>query len=168
MDTGVNRLGHIILPFDRKGHGHGRDEDEDDCEDNDGHHHHHDADDHDNDGVKDGDDDHEKKERRDQRQDDVNGGQSVDYPMEMDSNSVALVTTATAADPGTMLSIEVRNAAGQLLAAPLPAPGVAIATVPTLTAGTYTVRVKNLGITPTTFTTTSLTRSVWTVLPTLP
>jgi len=160
-DTGVNRLGHILLPFNRKDHGHARDDD-----DNDGQHHGNGDDD--DDGVKDGDDDSAKHETRDRRQDDVPGGQSVDYPMTADANTLLLGTTLTSLDPGTMLAVEVYNPAGQLLIAPLPTPGVAIVTVPTLTAGTYTVRVKNLGITQATFTTNFLTRSAWPALTTLP
>jgi hypothetical protein len=157
-DTFVNRIGHILLPFNRKGHPVARDDD-----DNDGQHHGNGDDD--DDGVKDSDDDSTKHETRDQRQDLVQGGQSMDYPMTTDANTLLLGTTLTASDLGTMLSVEVYNPAGQLIGAPLPTPGVAVMTVPTLTVGTYKVRVKNLGITPTTFTTNFLTRSLWPVWP---
>ena len=161
MDNGLVRIGHIQLPFARKDHRFGRDDD-----DNDGIHHGNGDDD--DDGVKDGDDDDSHHETRDQHSDDVQGGQSTDYQMAADANSTLLTTTLTALDLGTMLAIEVYNPAGQLVASPLPTPGVAVVSVPPLTVGTYTVRVTNLGITPTTFTTTMVTRAVWPVLPDLP
>jgi hypothetical protein len=80
-----------------------------------------------------------------------------------------LVATATAADPTALLSLEVYNPAGQLVANPLPTPGTAVATVPTLTAGSYIVRVKNLGLAPTALATGFLTQTNWPVeLPSLP
>jgi len=161
-DNGLNRIGHIQLPFGRKDHRFGRDDD-----DNDGIHHGNDDDD--DDGVKDSDDrndHHENRDRHDNEQ--VGAGQSVDYPMDADANTTAMTTVVTAADLGQMMAVEIYNPAGQLVVSPLPAPGTAVVSLPPLAVGTYTVRVKNLGITPMAFTTTLITSSIWPVLPDLP
>jgi hypothetical protein len=159
MDNGMVRIGHIQLPFARKDHRFARDDD-----DHDGQHHGNGDDD--DDGVKDGDDHDDHHESRDRHDNEtVESGQSVDYPMEADANTTSLTTTAVASDLGQMMAVEVYNPAGQLVAAPLPAPGTAVVTIVPLTVGTYTVRVKNLGITPTAFTTTTVASALWPLLP---
>jgi hypothetical protein len=188
----ANRIGQIVLPSKNRKHGHARDDDDhdrdgkrddvdddddddgikdgddpdddDDCVDD-----HNDWDD-DNDGIDDKDDRKDRKEDRYTReQESVAGGQSVDYPTTIGTNNLLLVATATAADPTALLGLEVYNPAGQLVARALPTPGTAVATVPTLTAGSYVVRVKNLGLMPTALATGFLTETGWPVeLPSLP
>ncbi len=183
-ETGLNRVGQIVLPSKNRKHGHARDDDDhdrdgkrddqDDDDDNDGKKDYEDNDDDDdcvndnddwdddNDGIDDRDDRKDRRETRSTREDEsVAGGQSVDYPMDVSAGNLLLVATATAADLSALLGLDVYNPAGQLVASTLPTPGVAIATVPTLSAGSYTVRVKNLGLTPTTMSTGFLTQANW-------
>jgi hypothetical protein len=191
-ENGANRIGQIVLPFKNRKHGRARDDDDhdrdgkrddiDDDDDDDGVNDANDNDDDDdcvnddddwdddNDGIDDKDDWKDRKETRDTREEEsVAGGQSVDYPMALGTDNLLLVATATAADPSALLSVQILNPAGQVVANPLPTPGVAVATVPTLTAGSYTVRVKNLGLTPTAMATGFLTQANWPVeVPSLP
>ena len=188
----TNRIGQIVLPFKNRKHGHGRDDDDhdrdgkrddvDDDDDDDGKKDVDDDDDDDdcvpdhsdwdddNDGIDDKDDRKDRKEDRYTREEEsVGGGQSVDYPTAVATGNLLFIATATAADPTALLSVEVYNPAGQLVASTLPTPGVAVATVPTPTAGNYNVRVKNLGQTPTAMATGVLTAINWPVeVPSLP
>jgi hypothetical protein len=192
LDNGFNRVGQIVLPFKNRKHGHARDDDDhdrdgkrddvDDDDDDDGIKDGDDSDDDDdcvddhadwdddNDGIDDRDDRKDRKEDRYSREEEsVAGGQSVDYPTTVGTDNLLLVATATAADPTALLGLEVYNPAGALVASALPTPGTAIATVPTLTAGSYIVRVKNLGLAPTALTTGFLTETGWPIeVPSLP
>ncbi len=161
-DNGMQRIGHIQLPFDRKDHRFARDDD-----DHDGVHHGNGDDD--DDGVKDGDDHDDHHEKRDTHSNEqVASGQSADYPMNADASTTLMTAILTPSDLGQMMAVEIYNPAGQLVASPLPAAGGAVVSLPPLTVGTYTVRVKNLGITPTTYAVTLLTTSVWPDLPDVP
>ena len=188
----TNRIGQIVLPFKNRKHHHARDDDDhdrdgkrddvDDDDDDDGKKDVDDDDDDDdcvpdhsdwdddNDGIDDKDDRKDRKEDRYTREEEsVAGGQSADYPMTLGTDNLLLVATATAADPSALLSVEIYDTAGQLVANPVPTPGVAVATIPTLSAGNYLVRVKNLGETPTAMATGFLTQSNWPVeVPSLP
>jgi hypothetical protein len=190
-DSGLNRIGQIVLPFKNRKHGHARDDDDhdrdgkrddmDDDDDNDGIKDADDPDDDDDcvndnddwddddDGIDDKDDRKDRRETRDTREEEsVSGGQSIDYPMAVGTDNLLIVATATAADPSALLTVQIYNPAGQLVTSTLPTPGSAVATIPTLTAGNYTVRVKNLGLTPTALATGFLTASNWPVEVTLP
>jgi hypothetical protein len=183
-DTSFNRVGQIVLPTKNRKHAHARDDDDhdrdgkrddqDDDDDNDGMKDKDDDDDDndcvkdwddwddDNDGVDDRDDRKDRRENRDTREEaSIAGGQSADYPIEVGTGNLLLVATATAADPTALLTMQVYNPAGQLVASTLPTPGVAVATVPTLSTGNYTVRVKNLGLTSTAMSTGFLTQANW-------
>jgi hypothetical protein len=190
-EFGGNRVGQIVLPFKNRKHGHARDDDDhdrdgkrddvDDDDDDDGVKDVNDNDDDDdcvndaddwdddNDGIDDRDDRKDRKEDRYAREEEsVAGGQSVDYPTTIATGNLLLVAKATAADPSALLSVQILNPAGQVVGNPLPTPGIAVATIPTLTAGTYTVRVKNLGLTPTAMATGFLTETNWPVEVPLP
>jgi hypothetical protein len=189
--VGFNRVGMALIPSKFERHRHGRDEDDhdrdgkrddqDDDDDNDGKKDNDDDDDDndcvkdyddwddDNDNIDDKDDKKDRKETRYTRDEEaVAASQSADYPMTVGSENLLLIATATAADPSALLSLEIYNPAGQLVGSPLPSPGVAVATVPTLSAGTYTVRVKNLGLTPTAMSTSLLTQATWPLEAVLP
>jgi hypothetical protein len=74
------------------------------------------------------------------------GGSATTYTVTTTSSTTLLTVVATASDPGAPTSIEIVNPAGAVVSAGLPTPGAALATVVPLTAGTYTVRVRNLGL----------------------
>jgi hypothetical protein len=77
----------------------------------------------------------------------IAGGQSADFPVTTSPTSLALIGTATADDPLAQIRVEIYNAAGLLVAASAPSLGIAVATVPLPTAGTYNLRVRNYGVT---------------------
>jgi hypothetical protein len=87
---------------------------------------------------------------------DVQGGSAADMPMAADANSLSL---GGAVDDGSLLIMEIYNPAGVLVGASLPALGRVMLNVPVVLAGTYTLRVRNIGLT-TVSTTVTTVRSV--------
>jgi len=87
---------------------------------------------------------------------DVQGGSSADMPMTADANSLSV---SGAIDDGSLLVMELYNPAGVLVGASLPVAGRVALIVPVLFPGTYTLRVRNLGLT-TVSTTVTLMKSV--------
>jgi hypothetical protein len=61
--------------------------------------------------------------------------------------------------------VEIYNASNQVVASSLPTPGLAVASVPLPPAGSYRIKVKNLGLSASTITTSLLTRAVWPLIP---
>ena len=87
---------------------------------------------------------------------DVQGGSSADMPMTADANSLSV---SGAVDDGSLLVMELYTPAGVLVGASLPVAGRVALSVPVLFPGTYTLRVRNLGLT-TVSTTVTLMKSV--------
>jgi hypothetical protein len=87
---------------------------------------------------------------------DVQGGQAADAPMAADANSLAV---GGALDDGQLLVLEIYNPAGLLVGTSVPAAGRVFLSVPVALAGTYTIRVRNIGLTPVS-TTITLIRTV--------
>ena len=144
--------------FDDDDDGHGDDTDDDD--DNDCIPDHMD-DDKDNDGVE---DDHDSKEHRENKRTDrgtMAPGQSKDYEMAADANSVLMLAIVEAADLMTPLSIEIVDPNGVVVLSTPPALGKAVATATPALAGVYTVRVKNGGESSTTYKTTLIGKQIW-------
>jgi streptogramin lyase len=182
-ETGFNRVGQIVLPTKNRKHNDGRDDDDhdrdgkrddhDDDDDDDGKKDWEDNDndndcvndvddwDDDNDGIKDEDDRKDRRETRHTRSDEVEGGSAAEHEMEVDGSNLLLAASATSLNPGALLGIEVYNPSGVLVASPLPTPGVAAVSVPTLQPGIYKIRVKNLGLSQIETATEILTQAQW-------
>jgi hypothetical protein len=89
----------------------------------------------------------------------MQSGQTIEHSVLAGSTTLAIIAQVTADNPVASMSVEVYDAAGVLKAAAPPTPVVAITTFPLPSAGTYTLRVRNLGATPINQTTTLLRRS---------
>jgi sugar lactone lactonase YvrE len=77
----------------------------------------------------------------------LSAGQSADYPLTASATSLALIASATADSPTAQLAVEIYNAMGVLVATSAPTPGGAAAILLAPGAGTYTARVRNMGMT---------------------
>jgi len=73
-------------------------------------------------------------------------GQIAEYPLAATSTSVVLIASVMADDPLAQMTVEIYNPLGALVASGVSAGGIAVATLPTPTAGGYKVRVKNYGL----------------------
>jgi hypothetical protein len=106
----------------------------------------------------DGDDDDGRREDEDAEwhSKELGGGQSADFPMTADANSLAV---GAALDDGQLLIMEIYNPVGVLVGTSLPAVGRVMLSVPATVAGEYTIRLRNLGLTSVT-TTVTLIKSV--------
>jgi len=81
----------------------------------------------------------------------VNAGQFVEYPVAASPTSLALIGSVVAADPTSVLEVDIYNALGTLVASQAGA-GTAVATLALPAPGNYTVRVRNIGFSPLTHT----------------
>jgi streptogramin lyase len=176
----VKRIGHARLTRDHNkgkhdrddedcdddGKPRGHDDDDDDDgkkndvdndDDNDGKLDYEDDDD-DNDGIKNQHDTKDGKENQYNYRSDLAASQSEAFEVTTLPGALALLVTALADNPLTQISIEVRNAAGQVVGTSIAAVGVGLVTLPTPAAGIYTVKVKNHGLTAAGIDTMVLTR----------
>jgi hypothetical protein len=181
---GSNRIGHLeskIEP-DRELHHRRDDDDHDDDGDDDDYDHDDDNDgipddidddddndcipdlmdkDHDNDGIE---NEHDSKSHRENKRTDrgdMAPGQSKSYEVESDSNSVAMVAIVEAATLTAPLSIEIVDPNGIVVLSTPPVLGKVIATATPALPGVYTIRVKNGGLSSTTYKTTVISKSIW-------
>jgi streptogramin lyase len=183
FETGFNRIGKIVLPFKNRKFDHGRDEDDhdhdgkrddlDDDDDDDGIKDVSDNDDDndcvnddvddddDDDGIKDRDDHPGKREERRSYNEQYAAQSATDYDVNLDSTTLLLAATVTSVNPTSLVSIEVYGPSGALLASPIPTPGVAAISVPTLQAGAYKVRIKNVGLSASDAVTDIITEGNW-------
>jgi hypothetical protein len=79
-------------------------------------------------------------------------GQSSDYPASTSATTLALIAAVTPDVPTATIAVDVYNSLGALVGTSGPIVGAGVATVPTPGAGTYKIRVRNLGtsaVTPT-------------------
>jgi hypothetical protein len=104
-------------------------------------------DDDDNDGIKDDVDDRSTHEKQQSSSGTLAGGQNTDYTMTADSTTLALTVVAEAPN-AEFLTVEVYDAAGLLMGVSPTAVGAALIKVPVGLAGDYTVRVRNVSLTP--------------------
>ena len=188
MNPTVNRVGRVRLPRDghkgkherddddcdddgRRGHDDDDDDDDgwkndlDDDDDNDGRKDHMDDDD-DNDGIEDEWDSRghkEKKGRYDDEQD-TNGGSHSEQAVTTDANTLLVVGIAKASDPLALISIEIVNAAGQVVATSPIMAGAAVVTYVPFGQANYVTRARNHGATPVNFSTTIITRELWSLV----
>ena len=88
----------------------------------------------------------------------IGGGGFADFTVATTTTSLALIATAVGDNPLNPIAVEVYNPGGLLVANSAPTGGVAAATVALPLAGTYTVRVKNYGMTGVTSTPTLIVR----------
>jgi len=88
-------------------------------------------------------------------------GQSVQYTLTASPTTLALLAGATAGDPTASLTVEIYNALGVLVAGSVSTPGSALAMLAAPSAGTYTVKVKNVGAGGLTQTPTLVVREPW-------
>ena len=88
-------------------------------------------------------------------------GGSIDYPITATSTSLALLAIAKCDDLAAQMRVDIYNSLGMLVATSTPTPGVALATVALPTAGNYTARVRNMGVTPLTQTPMLIVREPW-------
>jgi hypothetical protein len=117
--------------------------------------------DHDNDGVE---NEHDSKSHRENKRTDRGSmapGESKGYEMEATSNSVAMLAIVEAATLTTPLSIEIVDPNGVVVLSTPPALGKAVATATPALPGVYTIRVKNGGLSSTTYKTTLISKSIW-------
>jgi hypothetical protein len=91
----------------------------------------------------------------------LNPGQSVDYAVTASSTTLALIASATADNPLGQITVEIYDALGVLVAGSLTAPGAATSTLALPAPGSYTVRVKNYGISSINHTPTIVVREPW-------
>ena len=115
----------------------------------------------DNDGVEDAYDSKSHRENKRTDRGTMAAGQSKDYEMVWDANSVAMLAIIEAADPTTPLSIELIDPNGSVVLSTPPAFGKAVATATPALAGVYRVRAKNAGSTSTTYKTTLIGKQIW-------
>jgi hypothetical protein len=114
----------------------------------------------DNDGI---DDEYDTKDRETMKKDSgsMAPGQAIMYEMETDANSLALLAVVEAANTAAPFAIDIVNPAGTVvLTVPSVAGRAVAATTPAL-AGFYTIRLRNTGVTSTTYKTTLIGRSIW-------
>jgi hypothetical protein len=117
--------------------------------------------DHDNDGVE---NEHDSKSNREHKRTDrgsLGAGQSKSYETTADSNSLAMVAIVEAATLTTPLSIDIVDPNGVVVLSTPPALGKAVATTTPALPGVYTIRVKNGGLSSTTYKTTIISKSIW-------
>ena len=88
-------------------------------------------------------------------------GQSVDYPVTASPTTLALIAMATADNVLGQITVEIYDALGVLVAGSFTAPGTATSTLVLPATGSYTVRVKNYGMTSITHTPTIVVREPW-------
>jgi hypothetical protein len=118
-------------------------------------------DDDDNDGIKNQYDTKDGRESQDNYSSDLAVGQAEDFPVTAAPGTLALIATAASSDLLSPVSIEILNAAGQVVASTLlPTVGVAVITI-VPTAGDYIVRVKNQSTSTATIATRVITRVPW-------
>jgi hypothetical protein len=72
-------------------------------------------------------------------------GQSWNYPMSTSATTLALIAAVTPDVATATIAVDVYNAIGTLVGTSGPVIGAGVATIPTPGAGTYTIRVRNLG-----------------------
>lgn len=177
----VKRIGHTRLPRERAKGKHDRDDEDiddddkprgvDDDDDDDGLENGIDNDD-DDDGYMDFEDDDDDNDgiknqydTKDANEDQYNynsqlaASQFAEFEVTTLPGGLALIVLATADDALAPISIEVRDAAGQVVGTSIAAPGTGIVTLPAPAAGTYIVRIKNHGATPLGIDTTTITRT---------
>ena len=177
----LKRIGHARLPRDREKAKHDRDDEDfddddkprgmDDDDDDDGMKNDIDNDD-DDDGVmdiEDDDDDNDgiknQHDRKDTNEDQYNfnsqlaASQFEEFEVTTLPGGLALIVLAAADNPLAPISIEIRNAAGQVVGNSIAAPGAGLITLLTPAAGTYIVKVKNHSATPVGIDTTTITRT---------
>ncbi len=121
----------------------GKSDDSDSDDDNDGKKDDEDSDD-DNDGI---DDEYDSKSSRDKaskKHGMASAGQSKTSTVTVDANTALLIAAVESAS-ADMLSVEIHDPNGMLVATSVSAPGRAIATVVPLAAGDYTLTVTNKG-----------------------
>ena len=138
----------------------GRTDDWDDDDDNDCIPDHMDED-HDNDGVE---NEHDTKSNRENKRTDRGSmapGEAKEYEMTSTSNSLAMVAIVEAATLTTPLSIQIVDPNGVVVLSTPPLLGKAVATATPALPGVYTIRVKNGGLSSTTYKTTLLNKSIW-------
>jgi len=122
-------------------------------------------DDDDDDGIEDDFDSKDKRETKQTSEQDVAPGQYAEDAFTVNPSTLLVVASATSTDLLSPLSVEVVNAAGQIVASSLAAAGAAVVTfAPPAAGGAYTVRVKNQGLGLATISTKILTRELWPVL----
>jgi hypothetical protein len=88
-------------------------------------------------------------------------GQTAQYQLIASPTTLALIASATTDDLLGSVSVEIYNALGVLVAGSVSIPGSAMSTLPLPSAGTYTVNVKNVGVTSFTHTPTLVVREPW-------
>jgi hypothetical protein len=111
-------------------------------------------DDKNDDGIE---DKHQKPGQRETKRSDkgtMAPGESRAYEMEYDAHSVSLLAIVEAAELTAPLSIEIVDDYNNVLVSTPPAIGKAIATAVPALPGVYTIRVKNAGLKPVSYTTT--------------
>jgi hypothetical protein len=119
-------------------------------------------DDNDNDGIEDSFDTKDHKETKQTSDQDVTPGSYAEDTFTVNAGTLLAVVSATSTDTLSPLSVEIVNAAGQVVASSLPTPGVTVLTwTPPASGGTYTLRVKNQSVGPCTLSTKILTRELW-------
>jgi hypothetical protein len=92
----------------------------------------------------------------------LGAGQTADYPMTASPTSLALIAVATAeSDPTALLSVDIYDALGVLVATSPVTPGVAAVTALLPVPGNYTARVHNQALGAATHTPTLIVREPW-------
>jgi len=155
-----NRVGFVRLQLKEKVKHPREDDDPDDgCDDHqnhdgpDGHHghkhHRHGENDWDDDGLDDRYDDHKAQDNVDTRDDaPLAAGQIGQYTVVTSATSLALIATATADNALAQIGCDIYGPTGLLAATAPPTPGLAVATVLLPAPGTYTVKIRNYGLSP--------------------
>jgi hypothetical protein len=156
----AKRIGFVRLPNKEKIKNGRDDDDTDDGEDRTAHPSWHNSEpgDEDADGVPDQYDTPSSRENTsvfDPAQ--VPGQQGVDYPLTASASTLALIASVET-DPTAQIAVDIYNALGVLAATSGPMVGNAVVTLPLPAAGTYTARVRNLGLSPVTNTPTLVIR----------
>ena len=72
-------------------------------------------------------------------------GQSWNYPMSTSATTLTLIAAVMPDVATATIAVDVYNAIGTLVGTSGPVVGAGVATIPTPGAGTYTIRVRNLG-----------------------
>jgi hypothetical protein len=94
-------------------------------------------------------------------EDETPGGQHSEQSVTLAPGTLLLVAIAQASDPLVPVSIEIVDAAGQVVATSPQTPGAAVLTWVPTAAGDYTARVKNNGSVPVRLSTSLITREAW-------
>jgi hypothetical protein len=115
----------------------------------------------DNDGVENEYDSPSNRENKRTDRGTVAPGESKGYEMAADGNSLLILAIIEAASLTTPLSIEIVDPNGIVVLSTPPALGKAVATATPALPGVYTVRVKNGGVTSTTYKTTLVGKQIW-------